>query len=427
MLILGLGFLVFFASFSLHAETLTYSQIAKKALEQSPQFQLTQSALKIAELEYENAFSVFLPSLDLKTQHGWQEDHPTPRQNNWVSATTLTLTENIYDNGESLNRYSLAQLKKDRAQIEFDKSRAEILIRISQVFFDYSLAEIKLKLAKQYQTELDKQYRLASDQFYQGLKTRKDFLRFKSQSQRGNLDLMQAIQNRERAITTLKASLGYDAASEVDFKPIEAPRWNKSDLTLSTPKIPLYDQEIEEKQQRIGDTIIQQTRRDLWPKAYLSASAVHGSSNYLYSNTTWEDGKTTSWNILLTLQWNLLDWGLRRNNVAIEHHRQNMDLRTRQVTTLSTEKEFFDLNKYIPPFLEKYRVAKELHKMEEENFKFLESEYRQGRVSYLELVTALENLLDARNKSSEVEFEGALLALRKKYYQRKLNEADIVE
>jgi len=173
------------------------------AIDNAASFDSVKKELEIAELEKENAFSAFLPSLNFSTTHGLSDGAPRTSVQPWASSLNLTLTENLYDNGASYTKHKISELKLEKARHVFHTQRNKICLEIASEYVRFSLYS---KLAEIQQSQLkliQKQYSLVANDYYQGVRTRKDFLRFKTQVSRAEIDLLNAKNNVESSSLNL--------------------------------------------------------------------------------------------------------------------------------------------------------------------------------------------------------------------------------
>src|SRR5580698_2782911 len=100
---------VWAASVAVSAAPLSMTDVIRMALRESASYDSAHKALLLSELQYKNATAKFLPSVDLTTTDGLQNNVPISSNSNlvlegnptapWYSTLTLGVTENLYDNG----------------------------------------------------------------------------------------------------------------------------------------------------------------------------------------------------------------------------------------------------------------------------------------------------------------------------------------
>lgn len=407
------------------------SEIVQVVLQSSPEYVSAKNSLEIAQLESKNAFAKYFPSLDLTASHGVRGIDPdttgltatTP----WVSQATLSLTENFYDNGETAKLSRISDKRYEIAQLKFRQAKAELIRNTVLTYYRYLNAKQNLEFSERNHSELERLAKLVSDQFHQGMKTRRDFLSFKTRAQRGRLEVIQAEKDLKLAQADLLKLMGFSPESQIAFAQKETFILPKTALSTNFAADRLPEVQIQDLQRQIGEVEVDRAKRSFWPEFSLVGAASYGSSDYVDTQMKWSDNDVTQWSILLNLKFNLVDWGVRSRNIQIAAATQSSANQAARVSTLQAEKDLAEFKLNVVRGTEDYKLAKELQALEEDTFKLLERDYRAGRATYLELVTGLSDLLDARSRGQTADYQMANLYLQWKYYSGKLNEENIFE
>lgn len=392
------------------------------ALSNSPSLIVAKKKFESTQLERKNSIAAFLPSLDVVSTHGGQGNRPSTFATPTASSTEITLSENLYDNGQSIAKLKIADYNLKVAETQLRNVRGKLLVSVTGLYFDFCVATNRLKFAERNQQQLEKQLNLAREQFHQGVKTRKDFVNFQAQAQRGAIDLLNAKNILAKSRKILLEGMGLNPVSDLEISADFGLKLGIQDLPSEIAGVSLREEDLLNYKKEISDVEVQLTKRKNLPQLDLTASAGYGSSNYVNSGTTWADGEKSKWSVLLTLNWNLIDFGQRSRNVALTRLKQDIEEQDLKLSLLSAQKDLENFEIEIRNFSKNYELVKNLKKMEEDNFKLLEGEYRQGRVGYLELLTGMVNLLDAQQRDTQVDFDLHRLWVKKKYYEGNLDE-----
>lgn len=410
---------------------LSLNQAIQNTLKSSPTFITAKNQLEAAALESRNAFAEFLPSLDLTASHGVRGIEPDraglTKQTPAVSGATLSLTENLYNNGESFKKNKISDYKYELAKLNYQKNKALVIKTVTLAYYRYNIAAQNLRFTIKNYDELERLSNLLMNQFHQGMKTKKDYLGFKTRAQRGRLDVIRAEQSLAQARAALLAEIGLSPSDPVQFDESIKPTLPKKNLNLDIEPENLYEYKSHELQNQISELEVGLVERKLWPELNLVAAASYGSSNYIDTQKMWPDNQTTEWSVLLNIKFNLLDWGVRSRNIQIARLTQNTNQQAAQNLLLQSQKELEEFKTEVASSAERYKLSKELQQLEEDSFKILERDYRSGQTTYLELITGLANLLDAQARGQEADFDQANLYLRWKYYKGILSEETIAE
>lgn len=403
-------------------------QAGQKALDNSPTYIAAKSSYELAKLQTQNNRAIFYPSLDLLALHGPQNYHPNPAlYPEWTSSTQLIFSESLYDNGESYKHYQIAKLSEEQSQVQFQKAKGQVLLGVVQSYYDWCFSELQLQFTKKYADEIERQFQLASAEFHQGAKTRADFLRFKSQAQRSELDLIDAQKLAVKAAQDLMALIGVSPDSSVQFALLQRPASIHKKIRSDFTEKDLPEEKILQIKYGISDLEEALVNRRNWPQALITASWQYGSQNYIQTGQSWNDNEGSSWNALLTLKWNLWDWGTRARNEQIQTLQENMDQQDLRKQLLSAEDDLSHFKIDQARNIERQKISTELETNEQINMKQLNSDYHAGRINYLDLITGLANLLDAQSRKLRADFDAGILFAKSQYYEGTLDENSLEE
>jgi outer membrane protein TolC len=419
---------------------LSLREAVEYTLENSPVFDSARKTQSVRELEYKSALAKILPSLDFTTTNGLQNNIPiasTTAANPiitsnpsapWYSSLSLGLTENLYDNGVSLTQIGIAGLNRELAAISYQKTRDDLTLGVVSEFYRFSLATVLLEVRKQQQGMLEKQFRTLTNQYQQGFKTRGDYIRFKTQVQRAEIDRITSENNVIQAEANLRKLLGVSiqAPEPPSFDPVKVDRDRKGDGVLPNqpPSIEaVYDYRITKIQEEIYGKNVTLVKRNYWPQVSVSSGVNYVNQNYLNSDTPFAAGHQLSWNALVILQYNLWDWGTRKRDVEIAEYNRDIQGNVLSQNLLDINAQITGLMADVARVSKNYSLTQELLKLEEESNRDFEAQYREGKVTYLDLVTELNNLLDAKVQFFTSYFDALNSSAKYKYYEGKLYES----
>ncbi|RYZ70232.1 MAG: hypothetical protein EOP05_13590, partial [Proteobacteria bacterium] len=252
------------------SQTLNFKQTIEYAVENSPSLKVYKLELAARELEYKNARSVFFPMLDLSTSAGLRETNPTTNPSNRVSTLDLNLSETLYDNGVSFTRYNTAQLQRDIAKLSYENERDQLALSVGQEFLRYSLSANLVDVQEQQFDIINKQYSTVSGLYRQGIRTRKDYLRFKTELRRAEIDFLQAKNSLSRSRVELNRLLGVEIRETVpNFAFTALPlQFNiVENLPARAPNIDdHFRYRIASLQRRVYQNDVKLVRREYWPQ-----------------------------------------------------------------------------------------------------------------------------------------------------------------
>ncbi len=407
------------------AAELGLREIVEFGLKNAPQFQKTRNDLTVSGLNLEVASSKFLPSLDLTTVQGYQDGDPTTKTNPWAGDLTLSLTETLYDNGTNYVGHSIAKLENRKAKIQFEKDRDEFCLNIIRAFNSYSLSG-QVALVQKFQHDLLlKQFKSIERKYRGGEKTRVEYLRFKARLQRANLSLKAAANNKKKFAEDLKALIGW--SRDIFQVKLETPgKQSFSSKSLTTPLLDNhYDYRIAELTKTVNDESVSLVKRKHYPELYLSGNVIYNNSDYLSGGDTFDRNGQTDWSALLTLKYNLWDWGIRRRELAVAKISRDSLGYSIDSTLLTLKAKISKLMLDISQLTENYKLNKELVELEKKSFNSLQKDYRRGRTTFLDLVNAVDNYTTAQESFYRNYFDLSSSTAEHNFHQGKLYEVII--
>ena len=238
--------------------------------------------------------------------------------------------------------------------------------------------------------------------YRQGIKTRKDYLRFTSERRRNEIDMVNAEIAIERSGVEIKRLLGMvtspmDIDSERTFAPLEVQTVLADPVPTAAPDISKHFRvQMVDLQLEVLKNNIAVAERKFWPQLYLNAAANTIGSDYLGVGRSFAGFSGTNWSVLATLKLNLMDWGIRRKDIEIASQDkiiQEGQLRDSLNTFVADNKK---LMMNLHQSHSNYKLSRELLEIETKTYELLKSEYHNGKVTYLDLIVGLRDLLAAR-------------------------------
>jgi outer membrane protein TolC len=424
------------------AAPLTLQGAVEYAVAHSPSLDSQRRSAEIAELQRRSAFARFLPSADFSTTNGLAATIPpqvtlttAPGINEsiavvgtspWSSQLSLGVTETLYDNGATLTQYHQAQLSQELADVNFKKARAQLALDVSTQFYTLSLNRQIFEAKKEQTDLLRKQFDSVSSQYRQGMKTRQDFLRFEAQLRRAETDLLSARDAIQSSEFELRRLLGVapdmPAADLPVFSPLDAGGKAPAAPGAAPPLSATYEARSAELQKGVNSGAVDLSRRKYWPQLNLSGGINYLSSNYLGANPPSPYSETTSWNALATISFNLWDWGIRRRDVEVAEATEVSQADQLNAGLLSVNSSIQNLMADLERHRREYQLGDELLKLQKESFDFLDEQYRLGKITYLDIVTGLNDLLDAQTRYYTAYFGLLQVQAQYGYYEGNLYE-----
>ncbi len=404
------------------------------ALEHSSEVQSALNAQQMRELELRNAGVAFLPTLDFDFRSGFQRNDPDTLDSPWVNEANLQLNQSLYDNGVSLVRQKIARVLLEMAQKKYAVERERVSFAVLERYAQYSQAVYVSKLSEERLAILREQLRSMSHQYEQGVKPKKDLVRLQTEVERAELDRAQTSGLLQKNKIDLRELLGIPHAIETDqllnFVPLEIAE--KKVSPTGGPSVVHHDhEEFKKKEAREFnlevfrlESQVQRLETNTFaprflPELYLSLGGTYHNGDFVgigdaVNRTDW------SWNTFLTLKFNLMDWGLRHRNLQLAEMKFIEKERALQKEQLRLDSEIEKVLLDSDLSIRKLDLSRKILSLEEQNFKMLELEFRNGKVSSLEVIYSLRELINARTQFYTQYFEDLVLRFRRKMIQGEL-------
>ncbi len=379
-------------------------RLIELAEKNSPVIQRSRLALEQSQLELRTARAAFLPTLNLESEHGWVDKNPPPddRLSTIKSKVALTAKENLYDNGKSITNYKLANRRLERARIEYELARDEQLLKIANTFYDWSSATQARRIADLKQKVLLRQFHAMETYYKQGLKTKRDVLRIETEVRKIEIDLLRSDNELEMLKRRLASQIGVSLAelnkigAEVEEaklnSPIDSGPW--SELTTEEhrrAKIFKYQHKEAELETRLVE-------REYWPQLLLEGEVANVHENYVDTGRRFANTEVWTGSVLLKLNYNLWDFGTRHRNLQISRIKEKTIQSQSHEALLNLGNELREVFLKLKELSETLKLTKELLNIEEQSYNVLEAEHRSGRATYLDMITNLNSLFEARSR-----------------------------
>jgi len=385
------------------------SRLMTLAEDNSPAIRKSQAVLEQAQLELKSARAKFFPSLDLESKHGPTGVDPSAsdkQTNIWTSQTVLKLTEKFYDNGESITGYKRAVNALEQKRLEYELQRDEHLLKLANTYYDWSSSWQDRQIADNKRDLLRRQFNILEAQYKQGLKTKRDVLRIETEVRRLQIDLLRRDNELEVTIQRLCALAGI--TPEVLKKAGVSTEEAKIDGPIPSgpwPEVSYADHrrvKIFRFRSRDAELQTRLKERVYLPTVALTGEATAGYYNYYEASVANTD--YWGWNAMLTMTYNLWDWGTRSRDMQIARINERHVKADNDQAGLDLNIELRDVWLKLREFAETVKMTKELLTIEQQSYNILEAEYRNGRATYLDLITNLNTLIDARSKFASTFF-----------------------
>lgn len=382
---------------SLPAWSLTLPESVGIALQKSSTLKQQTLELEKSELSLKQSKSAFLPSLDLTASYIYNDENPNQRTYDWDSSAAISITENFYDHGLSLTNYKISKSRKTLTELEYRREKSSTVLRTVQLYLEVLKTQKIEELQVKNTVQVEKVYNLVVSQYKQGLRTRQDFLRFEAQYQRAILSKVSAEYDTLKAREDLKVYL------DLLEVPTQFSDYSQKSFPVSAGA-DIYESEKRNLTQELRTSEEKLLKIENRPRIDVVGKFGYGSDSYFHTDTRWNDNDKTFWNVGLTFNWNLWDWGQRGSAVKISR----LESLRQDVRTSFDEREaksaISKIQEQVRLIQKQYDISEKLLKVETENFTFMERYFREGKASFLDYSTSLSNLISVQIQKIQTEY-----------------------
>lgn len=377
--------------------------LVELAEQYSPNIQKARNDLEIAEMQMKNAKYSMFPQLNLETKQGLLGLDPDTRTTPWTSELTLSLRQVFWDedNNSNLSRYKREKNKYERIKLESEYRRDEQLLKVANAYLDWSSSLELREIDENKRDLLRRQFNVLEAQYKQGLKTKRDVLRIETEIKRLEIDILRRDNEVDLNFQKLASAVGM-SKKDLDAQDIEGEEARPFGvLKGDAPELRTSDHrkarifKLKEEEARYDTQIAE---RKFWPRLSIENEVKYYNHDYVDTGTEWGQTATLSWQTLLVLRYTFFDFGIRKRDWEIARVNEKNVRADDDQQLLDLSVELRDTYLKLREYRENVRATRELLVLEQQSYSILEAEYRNGRAAYLDLITNLNSLIDARSK-----------------------------
>jgi len=380
--------------------------LVELAEKNSPAIAKAQNNAQIAELELKNAKFAMFPQLNLESRTGLIGNDPETRATPWASELTLSLRQVFWDedNWSNYARYKKEKQKWERIKLESEYQRDEQLLKVAHAYLDWSASLELREIDENKRDLLRRQFNVLEAQYKQGLKTKRDVLRIETEIKRLEIDILRRDNEVDLNFQKLASHVGL-SKKDLDAQDIEGEEAKPFGvLKNEAGEIKIEDHrkskifDIREEEARY-DT--QLSERKFWPRLTWENEIKYYNHDYIDAvdgRKPFDQTDTLTWQSMLILRYALWDFGTRKRDWEIARVKERTVRAEDQQWLLELAVELRDVFLKLRENRENVRATRELLVLEQQSYSILEAEYRNGRAAYLDLITNLNSLIDARSK-----------------------------
>ncbi len=364
-----------------NATVFTLSQTINGAIKANLALQSSLAGKKAAQAQKNVQRSNFLPSFNATYQYSRDDEASqiggitTGAEKEYSFVTTVT--QPIFAGFYYLNRYRVARLGLNVAEIDEKLVRREIIFNAQKIYFSLLKAQKLFDIATNTVTQLKAHKEVARNYYQVGMTPLNDFLQADVELANAEQDLIRARNQMENAESDfnnlLRRPLHTPVKIEdiVEYLPFEQElEYCLSEAEKNRLEIKVAELEVE----------IAEKETDLAKKNYYPSIDLKGS--YFKNGASWDvdggDGISdpSGWNVLATATWDFWQWGktayghreskerLNQARLKKEEVLDNIHLQVKNayLQTQEAEKAILTVEKAIEQAKENFRINQERYK-----------------------------------------------------------------
>lgn len=403
-------------------ETFNLKQALLYAEQNSPDLEILRRELAIKRAEKSSAKYALYPHVNVHSSlsTGTSDRFHSLKVRNQVG---LSVSENIYDNGKSLQKITVSSVALELAELTLNAEKEQLAFSLLDSFYDLSMNSVLKLMNDENLKNLQHQYNSIERSYKQGLKQQNDFLRIKVDVQNAQLRTNSARAQIEVIKVKLANLIGNKAKHDLNF---ETPRLNQNDFQMDEDDLDKtykenLDKRISELKTRLELESLELQKKNYYPQ--VTASAFAGFENNLEGARFLEDRKNRfHTEIKVSVDYPLWDWGdnHREYSKALEREaitRENLRKSQNQIDTdISTLHINFKIIR------DNYELNKSIDANSQKSFLAIQENYKTGKATYLDLANAFKDRLSSKENLIRSEFELALTIKKYLSMQGKLYE-----
>ena len=398
-----LQFLFFSAILYAQARPLTLKECVDRTLSSSIPVKTSEKALKVAENDLLSGSAPFMPSLSAKfndTLAGYDaaggQIPPLAFYPDTYSAS-LNLSYNLYNMGKDADKLLNYRKKKEESELDLGKAKQDAAYSAIVAYYSILKAEKTLQVKEAVLKQRQENLKLTESLYKAGIRSKSYYLN--SQIQLGNSEV--SIIDGRNSVKMAKSDLNtlMGLAPEAELKVADDLEYKRSEITYEQALVLSFKNRFEWlkllKQREESEILLSLAEKTLLPAISIDGSYNLSLDQYARDSSAWTHkgslDQNSSWGITLSATYAIFDGGV--NSLKAENAKISVKVVDLQIENLSRaimNEVFFEWNDLtrlfssIPVFEKQAALSKE-------NLEITRSQYREGSVSFLDLVDAEAN------------------------------------
>jgi outer membrane protein len=360
------------------------------ALKKHPRMQIAASGVEAGKSREQQSVSRYLPQVKAGT--GYTEDH----QNGGAFGDTITKTYNtslsvnqtIYDFGRTGNAYDSACLNTKSAELDAERVKQDVILKVKQAYFDLLQAGRLVHLAQKTLEQAENHLKQAEAFYRAGSKPIFDVTRAEVEMNSTHLDLINANNRKRIGCMTLNNAMGVDPEGPIEIEDsleswpaVPSLKKIKAEALANRPDLLKAKSDIASAAARV------QTEK----AGYRPTLDLNGSYNWINGTTEMgvlEGDVGNSWNAGIALSVPLYEGGLTTGKVNEAKSNQQLIEAQRDMLRQTILIEVCQYYADMESARVRIKVMESSLKKASENFAIAQGRYEEGVGPYIDVTDA---------------------------------------
>lgn len=405
-------FIVSLMSSTLIAQTLTLHNCINRALSTHPdikksilQIQKNKSAISIARADY-------MPQLTLSAEYDPTKTYALPvngvfhtkDSDGWIAGASLE--QKIWDFSKTSSNIKAQKVQADISKLSLKDAKALLVYKVK---LQYELILLQQKAIKVREKDLNSKeelYKQAKELFKEGLKTQADVSRFLSSVYEAKDALFIAYANFNKARVTLSLYINEPINKNVILKNTDAKKYwhieSESTVLQNAPSLKALKKDIKKSE-----------------FTYKSAKASHYGSVDAIASYTRQNTLNQYDSTLVGIRLNIPLYSGGRTSALVEQSILNKQNTQEEYNSkiLSFKEEFETLNIDLQRYTHTISSKKSQLQSAQQTKKVLDARYKEGLSTYIEVLDAIAQELNAKLGLLQAKYERNSIIYRLEYLQ----------
>lgn len=343
----------------------------------------------------------------------------------------LGISQTIWDGGLRSLNLEAEQLNGSIEFLEHQRLRDELSLDIVRAYLAASAASLNVSSLEMQSTYLSRQQVVMADAYRQGMRLKRDYIRMQTEMQRHEIQLLQAKDRKDQALSTLLSKIGMVANTGALMPKLLTPEKTLPLNWFPRLKDPVLAEQTTDGRQNLISSKIDETqvvlarRKYLWPSFDLGVTSQYTPwmwrRDVERSSSDINRGQTQL-AVELSMKYILWDGGRSQNDLDLALSRTEEGKFDRSAKLQDLSLKLAQIHKSLEQSERSHELNVKLLDLEDSAYREVEADFKQGKVAFLDMLDALQKLLATKQAHATSYFDWLESSWELEFYRGDLNE-----